>query len=232
MINVILPTYNEAENIVPMLKMLGNVLERMKVPYLIILIDDNSPDGTSKIAKNLEIENLKVIDRPGKLGLGSAYLEGLKHCDYEYTFFMDSDLQHDPFSIPIMFKKATSGRDYDIVTGTRYSKSGMVCDWPFKRKLCSMTANTFARCILGLYTSDLTGSFRCYKTSVLKEIIPKIICKGFGFQMEVIARAETMNKKIAEIPITFFDRIAGDSKLGFKETFAFLKTVILLYFAI
>ena len=98
--------------------------------------------------------------------------------------------------------------------------------------MCSMTANMFARYVLGLNTTDLTGSFRCYKTSILTEIVPKTICKGFGFQMEIIARAETMNKKIAEVPIIFFDRIAGDSKLSFKETFNFLKMVILLYFAI
>jgi dolichol-phosphate mannosyltransferase len=229
MINVILPTYNEAQNICAMLKMLNNVLEEMRLPYLVIVIDDNSPDGTSKIVKNLNIKNCKIIDRAGKLGLGSAYLEGLKHCKFEYTFLLDADLQHDPFSIPLMFKTA---RDYDsdIVSGTRYAKSGMVCNWSFMRKFISMGANTLARYVLGISSTDLTGSFRCYKTSILKEIVPKTICKGFGFQMEMIARAELEKKKISEVPIIFYDRMAGLSKLGPMEIVNFVKTILILYF--
>lgn len=229
MINVILPTYNEAENIIPMLRMLEHILNGMKIPYLIVVIDDNSPDGTSRVVKQLGLDNVKIIDRPGKLGLGSAYLEGLKHCKYEFTFLMDSDLQHDPFAIPLMFKVANSSICCDVVTGTRYSKSGMVCNWPFKRKLFSMGASSLARYVLGLNTSDLTGSFRCYRTALLKEIVPNMICKGFGFQMEVIARAEAMKMRIAEVPIIFYDRIAGNSKLGFSELYNFIKTVLMLY---
>lgn len=232
MINIILPTYNEAKNIQVMLTMLSHTLEGMNLKYSIILIDDNSPDGTSKIAKSLGIRNLKVIDRPGKMGLGSAYLEGLKHCSYDHTILLDADLQHDPFSIPIMYKTATSSESLDIVTGTRYSKSGMVCGWPFSRKLTSIGANTLAQYVLGLSSTDLTGSFRCYKTSLLRELIPKITCKSFGFQMEIIARAELMGKRIAEVPIIFYDRVAGESKMSFKEIFNFIKTVAQLYFSI
>lgn len=232
MINIILATYNEVENIVPMLNMLQLTLKKLKVPYSIILIDDNSPDQTAKIAKSLPIKNLKVIERVGKLGLGSAYIEGLKYCNYKYTIIMDSDLQHDPFIIHTMFKIAMSCEDYDIVTATRYAKTGMVCNWPFRRKFHSMFSNYFARNILGLSSSDLTGSFRCYKTSFLKEVVPKIICKNFGFQMEIIARAEKMNRKIAEVPIVFYDRVFGESKMCFGEIYNFFKTVLLMYFMI
>jgi dolichol-phosphate mannosyltransferase len=127
-----------------------------------------------------------------------------------------------------MFKKIQSSDKVDIVTGTRYSKSGMVCGWPFTRKLVSMCANSMAQYVLGLSTTDLTGSFRLYKTSVLREIVPLILCKSFGFQMEVIARAELMGKRIEEVPIVFYDRVAGESKLDAKEIINFAKTVFLL----
>ncbi|KAM0679785.1 dolichol-P-mannose synthesis [Glugoides intestinalis] len=229
MLNVILSTYNEADNIKIMLRMLIKTLEKIAVPYLIIVVDGNSPDQTSKIAKSLKFSNMLVIDEPFKAGLGKSYEEGLKHCIYEYTIILDADMQHDPFFIQQMYKLATSSAKYDIVSGTRYSKNGMVSGWTFKRKFLSMTANNLAKYIIGLKSTDLTGSFRCYRTSVLKELLSKATCKGFGLQMEAIARAEHMGLKIAEIPIVFHDRIAGNSKLGSSEMLMFLKTIFNLY---
>lgn len=232
MLNVILATYNEAENIVPMLNMICHTLNRLNIKYMIILVDDNSNDKTVEFAKDLQLNDLKIIQRKSKLGLGSAYLEALKYCIYAFTVIMDADLQHDPFTIPVMLKKIQTDDEYDIVTGTRYANHGMVCRWPFKRKLLSMISNCFARSILGLKVSDLTRSFRCYKTSFLQEIAGKVICKKFGFQMEVMARAEKMNKKIAEIPIIFYDRIKGDSKMCLNEVYNLFQTIMMLYFVI
>jgi len=231
MINVMLPTYNEAENIVPLLNMLQQTLESINKGYYIIVIDDNSPDGTAEIVKGLDIPNVFVLERSGKKGLGSAYMDGLSHCKYPYTVILDSDLQHDPSTIPLMLDIATTKR-CDIVTGTRYAKGGMVCGWPFRRKLVSSIANNLAKYTIGLQATDLTGSFRLFKTEVLKRLIPLMNCKGFGFQMEIIARAECLGFKIEETPVVFYDRNAGDSKLGVSEILLYLKSLCVLYFSV
>lgn len=231
MLNVLLSTYNEAKNITPMLNMLVSSIESLYVPYVIIVVDGNSTDGTAKIAKSLNLRNVLVVEEEKKSGLGNSYIKGLEYCKYEYTVILDADLQHDPFLIPNMYKTAITC-NYDIVTGTRYSNSGMVCKWSFKRKFISMFSNNLTRYIIGLNTSDLTGSFRCYKTSVLRSILEKTRCKGFGVQMEIIARAEHIGASIAEYPIVFYDRMAGQSKLGMMEIIMFLKTIGMLYFTI
>ncbi|KAI5173478.1 dolichol-phosphate mannosyltransferase [Pancytospora epiphaga] len=228
MFNVILPTYNEAGSILVMIAMLDDVFKQLRAKYTIIVVDDNSPDNTSGIVKGLNNENVKVIDRPGKLGLGSAYVTGLSHCIYEYTVILDSDLQHDPFTILDMYKLTEKGAD--IVSGTRYIGTGKVCGWSFMRKLVSCGANNLARYTLGLNTKDLTGSFRLYRTEVLKELIPTVRCLKFGFQMEIIARAEAKGYKIVECPIVFYDRKAGESKISWKEMVHFVIAIVKLYF--
>jgi dolichol-phosphate mannosyltransferase len=230
MYNVILPTYNESNSIAPLIYMLIDTFKQLDQEYRIIVVDDNSPDDTSKIVKRMNLKGVIVIDRPTKMGLGSAYKAGLSKCIYPYTILMDSDLQHDPFAILEMEKMVYS--NHDIITGTRYSKGGRVCGWSFMRGFISCTANNIAKYALGLNTSDLTGSFRLYKTSVLKEIIPQMQCQGFGFQMEIIARAEKMEYKIGECPIIFYDRAFGVSKMSIFEIFRFLNTVRMLYFTI
>lgn len=232
MINVLISTYNEAYNIIPMLRMVITTLEKLAVPFLIVVVDGNSPDGTSKIVKRLNHPNIRIVDEKCKSGLGCSYMKGLEFCKYEYTIILDADLQHDPFSISQMFYQATSDDKYDIVTGTRYSKSGMVSKWSFKRKFISALANNIAKYVLNLKSSDLTGSFRCYRTEILRNILSKSSCKGFGIQLELIARAEKMKYKIAETPIVFYDRVAGDSKFGLGEIYLFLKTVLILYITV
>lgn len=226
-----LSTYNEAENIVKMIGMTTNALQKLSVPYKIVVVDANSPDGTSKIVKQMNHPHVEVVDEACKRGLGASYKTGIEYCKYGYTVIIDSDLQHDPNAIIQMFQLAIS-KKYDIVTGTRYSQSGMVSNWPFKRKFISSFANNFARNIIGLKTTDITGCFRLYRTEILKKLLSNSYCNGFGIQLELIARSESMKYKIGEVPITFYDRIAGMSKLQAHEIFLFLKAIITLYFVI
>jgi len=227
MLNVLLATYNEAETIATTLSMVKGVLHELKVPFKVIVVDGNSPDGTSGIVKSLDDPNIQVVVEKCKAGLGASYMEGLRHCIHDYTVIMDADLQHDPFEIANMFKKAQQG--YDVVTGTRYGKDGKVCNTSFVRKLTSAGANNIAKYVLGLRTSDLTGSFRCYNTKLLRRLLHESTCRGFGIQVELIARAERSKSRIYEIPITFHDRFEGDSKFKLKEMYLFVVMVLLLY---
>lgn len=232
MINVILSTYNEADIIIPMLKMLSDVLNGMSVPYLIIIVDGKSTDNTVENIKSLNLAFLKIIVEKCKSGLGNAYIEGLKYCRYDYTFILDADLQHDPNFIPKFFKLIRSEKNYDIVTGTRYSGFGMVSKWSFSRRFMSRLSNNLAKYVIGLRTTDLTGSYRCYKTEILRKLLLQTSCKGFGVQMELISRAEKMGMRIAEVPIIFYNRTAGQSKYSFDEFYLFVKTVFKLYLSI
>jgi len=227
MFNVLLPTYNEAGNIGIMVTMLRDVFAELSCAYKIIVVDDGSTDGTREIVEKLASTHpIAIIFRDRKLGLGTAYLAGLSQCTYAYTVIMDADLQHDPYSIVNMKKLLDSGTD--IVTGTRY-RGGCVAGRTFFRALVSCTANNLAHFILGTSVTDLTGSYRIYKTDLLKQIAPTIRCKGFGFQMETIVRAERRKATIAQFPIVFYDRNAGKSKFAFSELVYFLLTVLYLY---
>lgn len=227
MINVLLATYNEAETISTTLKMVRSALKCLDIPHRIIVVDGNSPDGTSKVVKGLKYLDVHVVDEKCKAGLGASYVEGLKCCIHEYTVIMDADLQHDPFDIPRMFKRCREG--YDVVVATRYSQTGQVSNRKFIRKLLSIGANNIGRYIIGLKTSDITGSYRCYRTEILQKLLMDATCKGFGIQPELIAMAEKMKCRISEVPITFHDRIAGDSKFGMREMYLFLMVIFYLY---
>lgn len=227
MYNVILPTYNEVDTIIPMIRMLQVVFEELKEDYRIVVVDDHSPDGTWEAVETLNSEHVKLIIRPGKQGLGTAYKTAIEHCIYPYTIILDSDLQHDPFAIIDMCQ--IKDLKTDIVTGTRYVRGGAVCGWTLFRRFTSCFANNLSKIVLGLRTSDLTGSFRLYRTKCLSNLINEVRSTGFGFQMEIIARAEAKSYKIVECPITFYDRTCGESKLGTKEIFVFLLTLARLY---
>ena len=225
MFNIIIPTYNEKDNISTLIKMVECTFI-INNDYKIIIVDDGSTDGTREVVSSFK--NVVLLCRPCKMGLGSAYKFALPSCTYPYTFILDADLSHDPLFMHEMIKiqKKTGS---DIVSSTRY-KNGGVYGWSFYRKLVSRGANNFAKILLNLSTSDLTGSYRLYKTTVLKSLINQASSVGYSIQMELIYYAEKNNYKITECPIIFYEREAGESKLSKKEIINFVKSVINLYF--
>ena len=197
----------------------------------IIIVDDGSPDGTQDVAKQLiKAYGSRIIlkTRSGKLGLGTAYVHGLQFASGNYVIIMDADFSHHPKFIPIMADIQKKG-DYDIVTGTRYAGDGGVYGWDLKRKFVSRGANLFADTLLRPGVSDLTGSFRLYKKPVLEKVIKSTESKGYTFQMEMMVRAKAMGFTVAECPISFVDRVYGESKLGGDEIVEYAKGVINLF---
>ncbi|XP_015120187.1 dolichol-phosphate mannosyltransferase subunit 1 [Diachasma alloeum] len=229
--SILLPTYNEVENLPIIVWLIVKYLDGV-VPFEIIIIDDGSPDGTQEVAKKLQ--NLygedKILLRPRerKLGLGTAYIHGIKHASGNFVIIMDADLSHHPQFIPKMIETQRQG-NYDIVTGTRYSGDGGVHGWDFKRKLISRGANFVTQVLLRPGVSDLTGSFRLYKKAILQKLIESCVSKGYVFQMEMIVRARQFNYTIGEVPISFVDRVYGESKLGGSEIIQFVKGLLYLF---
>ncbi len=236
MYNVILPTYNERENIIPMIGMLNNVFTTLNKQYVIIIVDDNREDGTIDVLRKAmdlyraEFKNIKIISRKGKFGLGSAYINALfgkeNYCIYEKTIIMDSDTQHNPFDLINMVKW---DGDYDIVVGSRYVEGGKVSQLSFSRRYISSFANTLSKYVLNLYTNDLTTSFRIYDTKIIKDLARDVFNHDFGFQVEIIAKAEFRKYRIKEVPTTFQIRSLGESKLKSREVFVFLIMLVYLY---
>jgi len=224
--SVLLPTYNERENLPIIVWLLNDTFTKNNIDYEIIIIDDASPDGTLQVAQKLQQiygENHIVLrPRSGKLGLGTAYIYGIESATGEFVILMDADMSHHPKYIP-EFIKLQKQYNYDIVTGTRYSLGGGVYGWDLRRKLTSRVANYIADLLLNPGVSDLTGSFRLYKKNVLKKLIEATISKGYVFQMEMMVRARQFNFTIGEIPIAFVDRVYGESKLGTNEIIGYLK---------
>lgn len=208
---------------------------RSKLDWEVIIVDDGSPDGTQTIAKQLikayGANRIKLYTRSGKLGLGTAYVHGLQFATGNFVIIMDADFSHHPKFIPRMIKKQREA-NYDIVTGTRYAGDGGVYGWDLKRKLVSRGANLFADTVLQPGVSDLTGSFRLYKKAVLDDVIHSTESKGYSFQMEMMVRAKAKGYKVAEVPISFVDRVYGTSKLGSSEILAYVTGVMRLYFAV
>jgi len=221
---VVIPTYNEAENI-------GLLVEKILALPLaleIIFVDDHSPDDTGDIIKKIiNTKPVQLIERPGKLGLGSAYIEGFKAAlaqNPDFIIQMDADLSHDPNDIPSLIAACE-----EISIGSRRIPGGKIVGWNFQRKLMSAGAMWFARIILGLKTKDVTAGFRCFKSEALRKLkIEDIKSNGYAFQEEVIFRAERWHLKIKEVPTTFHDRKAGKSKLSQKDILEFFKTIFRL----
>lgn len=210
---IVMPTYNERENlpqIVPLVLSQDPGID-------VLVVDDNSPDGTGELADGMAAENdrVHVLHRPGKQGLGTAYIAGFKWAlerDYEYVFEMDSDFSHSPDHIPQFLEAAA---DYDLVLGSRYLKGVTVVNWPMSRLLLSYFANRYARVITGLPFTDTTGGFKCYRRKVLEEIdLDRITSEGYSFQIETTFRAWRKGFKIGEIKIIFTDRSEGTSKMS------------------
>jgi len=225
--SVLLPTYNEKDNLPIIIYLLFDMAEKNNLDLEIVIIDDNSPDGTAQIAEKLQTvypNKITLHKRPGKLGLGSAYRDGIKFAKGNFVILMDADLSHHPKYIPQFIKKQAE-TDAEIVTGTRYIKDAGVYGWNVMRKLTSRVANFLAKTALGSDVSDLTGSFRLYKRKALEEIINNVISKGYAFQMEIIIRGQIYGYKVEEVPLVFVDRIFGESKIGPGEIVSYLKSV-------
>lgn len=226
--SVILPTYNERKNLPLIVSMLNTSFEEQKLEYEIVIVEDNSPDGTLEVANQLKqlygTQRITILSRPGKMGLGSAYMDGLKICTGEYIFLMDADMSHHPKHIPQFIAKQKE-EDYDVVTGTRYAQGGGIAGWDLKRIVISRGANLLANLLLSPGVSDLTGSFRLYKKSVLIDLMKSVKSRAYVFQMEVIVRAKQKGYKVAEVPIIFVDRLYGESKLGPTEIVSYLSGV-------
>lgn len=228
---VILPTYNERRNLPIITWLLNRTFTENKLDWEIIIVDDGSPDGTLQVAQQLQhLYGSRIVLKPraGKLGLGTAYVHGLKYATGTFVIIMDADFSHHPKFIAPMIEKQRTG-DYDIVTGTRYSGDGGVYGWDLKRKLVSRGANLFADTVLRPGVSDLTGSFRLYKRAILESAIAQTESKGYTFQMELMVRAKGMGYRVAEVPISFVDRVYGESKLGGDEIVEYAKGVLNLW---
>ncbi|XP_071649781.1 dolichol-phosphate mannosyltransferase subunit 1 [Temnothorax longispinosus] len=230
--SILLPTYNEVENLPIIIWLIVKYMEESELAYEIIVIDDGSPDGTLDMAKQLQRvygeDKIVLKPREKKLGLGTAYMHGIKYATGNFIVIMDADLSHHPKFIPKM-AELQRYLELDIVSGTRYAQGGGVYGWDFRRKLVSRGANFLTQILLRPGASDLTGSFRLYKKDVLEKLIQSCVSKGYVFQMEMIVRARQFNYTIGEVPITFVDRVYGQSKLGGSEVVQFVKGLLYLF---
>ena len=211
---VIIPTFNEAPNLPSIVPMVLDRDPRLEV----LVIDDNSPDGTGQLADQLALESnrVHVLHRPGKLGLGTAYIAGFKWAleqKYDYIFEMDADFSHDPRHLKEFLKAI---KNADVVLGSRYLKGRVtVVNWPMGRLMLSYLANIYARWVTGLHIWDLTGGFKCFRRSVLEGIdLSAVRSNGYAFQIEMSFRAWRKKFKLVEIPIVFEDRTEGQSKMS------------------
>ncbi|HYW32431.1 MAG TPA: polyprenol monophosphomannose synthase [Gemmatimonas sp.] len=211
---VIVPTYNESENITRIVPLILAQDPRLEV----LVVDDNSPDGTGALADALAATDprVNVLHRPGKQGLGRAYLAGFAWAlerDYAYIFEMDADFSHDPAHLPEFLAAI---RDADMVLGSRYRDGKVtVVNWPITRLMLSYGANIYARAVTGLHLGDATGGFKCFRREVLQAIpLDRVRSNGYAFQIEMSFRAWKRGFRIAEIPIVFHDRTEGESKMS------------------
>ena len=217
MFTVILPTYNERENLERFANALLDVFDRNELNGRIIVVDDNSPDGTGVIADQLaeRLDNLSVIHRSRKEGIGPAYIAGFKEAlktDTRFIFEMDCDFSHDPANVPRMLEAAKGA---DLVLGSRYVPGGQVENWGTVRRLISRWGGLYARWILGIPVNDLTGGLKCFRREVLEALdLEGVSAHGYGFQIELTYRAVRRGFRVKEIPITFTDRALGQSKMS------------------
>ena len=212
---VIIPTYNELENIRKIIPAVLSQNENIDI----LVVDDNSPDNTGKyVEEKSRVENrIKILKRPGKMGLGTAYIAGFKYAidhNYDLVFEMDADFSHDPNDIPAFLEAI---KDADLVLGSRYINGVRVLNWPMRRLLLSYFASIYTRTITGLPVHDTTGGFKCFRIEVLKSInLDEVKSNGYSFQIEMTYKAFKKKFRIKEIPIVFTDRAKGKSKMSKK----------------
>jgi len=210
---VIIPTFNESENIE---RIINKVFEYTPDIHILV-VDDNSPDGTADLVKNLQKQfpTVHLLQREKKDGLGQAYLAGFKFAlqnGYEYIFEMDADFSHDPKEIPNFLQAIDEA---DLVLGSRYIRGVNVVNWPLKRLLLSYFANVYTRFVTGMPVRDATGGYKCFRREVLEKLdFDRIHSSGYAFQIELTYKAWRKGFKVKEIPIIFVDRVYGQSKLS------------------
>ena len=215
---VIIPTYNERNNVDQLLEAVLGVDERIEV----LIVDDNSPDGTGELADKIADSNprVHVMHRKGKLGLGSAYRDGFRYAlehDYELIFEMDADFSHNPSYLPGFLEAI---KDNDLVLGSRYVSGVNVVNWPMRRLMLSYGASYYTRAITGMPIKDPTGGFKCFRRKVLESLdLSRIQSDGYSFQIEVNFKVWRKKFRIKEIPIVFVDRHSGTSKMNRRIVF-------------
>jgi dolichol-phosphate mannosyltransferase len=226
---IIIPTYNEQGNIVDLLKQIGEIVPGAHV----VVVDDRSPDGTGAAVRSFcgagGGASVVLIERAGERGLGNAYREGLRYgLDHGYDILvtMDADFSHNPLHLPAILEGC---RECDVVIGSRYIRDGGTINWRIRRILLSWLANRFARFILKMKGADLTSGFRAYRRKVLEDIAPeKVRSNGYSFLVEMLFRAQRKNARVLEVPIVFFDRTMGASKISRREIWLSVFTILRL----
>jgi dolichol-phosphate mannosyltransferase len=214
---VIVPTYNERENLAALVAAVREQLDKIAPEHALLVVDDNSPDGTGALADQLALEDphVRVLHRPRKLGLGEAYIAGFRRALAEGAAFiveMDADFSHDPAHLPSMIGAA---QDADLVLGSRYVRGGAVRNWGTARRLVSRGGCLYARLVLGVDVRDLTGGFKCFRRQVLEAIdLNAVHSQGYAFQVEMSYRALELGFRVKEVPIVFVDRRVGQSKMS------------------
>ncbi|MGA2802803.1 MAG: polyprenol monophosphomannose synthase [Acidimicrobiales bacterium] len=222
---VVLPTFNEAATIEDVLERVRKALPDASV----LVVDDNSPDGTAKIAAEFgeRCGGVEVLSRPRKLGLGSAYRDGFKWGlaqGYEAMVEMDSDFSHDPDALPVVL--APLGEGYEVCIGSRYVPGGSIPNWSLPRRLLSRGGNIYADLLLGLHVRDSTAGYRAYAATLLRRIdLASVRAESYGFQVEMTYRARQLGAKVKEVPIRFVDRELGASKMS---TFTVVEALVLV----
>ena len=214
---VIIPTYNEKENVEAIIR----AVTSQEKPFDVLIIDDGSPDGTASIVRSLMQDEMKeclhLIEREGKLGLGTAYIRGFQWAlenGYEYIFEMDADFSHNPADLPRLYK-ACAEEGYDVAVGSRYISGVNVVNWPMGRVLMSYYASAYVRTILGISLRDTTAGFVCYRRKVLETMrLDRIRFKGYAFQIEMKYTALRLGFRIKEVPVIFVNRELGTSKMS------------------
>jgi dolichol-phosphate mannosyltransferase len=222
-------TYNERDNLEPLIR---EFLQTVPTTDILV-VDDNSPDGTGKLADDMAAKDprVHVLHRAGKLGLGTAILAGMNYAmehGYDYFVNVDADFSHHPRYLPAILDMM---KDKDVVIGSRYVEGGGTVNWPFKRRLISGVVNFITRLLMRLPARDASGGYRCYRVSLLKQTnLDNLLSKGYSFQQEVLLRCKLAGARIGESPILFEDRRAGATKVNLKEAVRSMWTILRLGF--
>lgn len=228
---IIIPTYNEKDNIGPLLTQITQIVPAVHV----VVVDDKSPDGTGKVvsefAENHPNSNIHLYEREGVKGLGNAYRAGLKYGlekEYDALITMDADMSHSPLHLPAIL---TELKDHDVVIGSRYIIDGGTINWRIRRILLSWLANRFARFVLNLKGADLTSGFRAYRRHILETIdLDRVQSNGYSYLVEMLFWVQRNNARVAETPIIFYDRTMGKSKISRREIYKGVFTLLRLRF--